>query len=144
MQFEIVREEVYSFTPSNGEPEVHIWSGKLRKWLLEFGQNKVIELEFPWLTREEMVERHGLEEARMASMTDEEAKDPVIVGFWSDGTNILIDGAHRVAFLMGRGQNKIRGWAVPEAIWRDYTFEPDNVLAVHHKDGSMLEQRRVK
>lgn len=142
---EIVKEETYTFTPNNGEEPVSIWSGRLRKWLMEKAQDKVIELTFPNETLLEHIERHGIELSRLASMTEEEASEPVIVGFWTDGTHILIDGAHRRAYWSQRGVDTIKGWAVPEAVWRAYSFDPKKVpAAYHHPDGSLLPQRMKK
>jgi hypothetical protein len=140
----VVKEETYTFTPEGGEP-VSIFSGKLRKWLLGKAMDKVIDLTFPIQTLEEIIEQHGLEEPRMRSMTWKEAKEPVIVGLWSGGSHILIDGGHRRWFWAKRGKNVLRGWAVPFELWNTFTFDPSDFMVIkHHADGSMLPQRRKR
>jgi hypothetical protein len=139
-----VREEVYSFTPNDGTEEIHILSGKLREWLHANAKHKLIDLHFPTdETEEQLIERHGLEQPRMDSMTIFEANEPVIVGIHPSGTHILIDGAHRRWFWWKQGINTIRGWAVPMTVWETFTFNPkDMPEMLHHRDGSLLPQRR--
>lgn len=140
-----VQEETFTFTPEGEEEEVHIFSGQLRLWLHKNAPDKTVELTFPEETEEELIKRHGLEAPRMASMTEEEAKDPVIIGLWPGGTHVLIDGAHRRWFWSKRGVNKLRGWAVPYEIWRAFTFDLDDFFVTQiHRDGSSLPQRRPK
>ena len=134
--------EVFSFTP-DGESEIHILAGQLRLCLLENARHKVMTLVFPEQTEEEMVLRQGLEAARMASMTILEASEPVIVGLWPGGTNILIDGAHRRWFCAQRGITMIKGWVVSEEIWRQFVLtDEDMASSFHMRDGSLLPQRR--
>lgn len=141
----IVREETYTFTPNDGTEPIHIRSGLLREWLLEHAMDKVIRLTFPsGQTEQELIEQHGLEADRMASMTEEEAKEPVIVGLWPGGTHILIDGGHRRWFWAMRGQNDLQGWAVPVEVWSQFTFDLDQMVGIHHRDGSLLPQRSKK
>jgi hypothetical protein len=143
---EIVREETYCFTPNNGEPPVNIRSGRLREMLLDLAMDKVIELTFPDETEQQLIDRHGLEQSRMDSMTLLEAADPVIVGFWpGDGTHILIDGAHRRWFWHKRGVHKLRGWALPYEVWAQFIFDPNGPNTIAHRaSGEMLPQRRKK
>ena len=142
---QVVREESYTFTPNTGEPPVSIRSGKLREWLHKHAMDKIIDLTFPDETEAQLIERHGLEQARMDSMTILEAGDPVIVGTWHDGTHILIDGAHRRWFWHKRGINTIRGWHVPLAVWEQFIFDPSGPFTLtHHKDGALLPQRQRK
>lgn len=143
--FELRREETFTFTPNDGGAEITIRSGELRRWLLARAMDKVIELTFPDEPLDEIIERHGLEQPRMESMTEAEAQEPVIVGLWPSGTHVLIDGGHRRWYWASRGINVIRGWAVPEQVWRVFEFDPsDVVLAHHHRDGSLLPHRRGK
>ena len=139
-----LREETYTFTPNDGDEEVVIFSGQLRQWLLANAMHKVIKLTFPNdETEEQLIERHGLERDRMASMTILEASDPVIVGLWPGGTHILIDGAHRRWFWWKQGVNTIKGWAVPKEVWEEFSFVKGTLPgAYHHPDGSLLPQRR--
>lgn len=140
---ERVQEETFSFNPNDGTPEIHIRSGRLREWLLANAMHKVIDLTFPVQTLDEIVEKHGLEAPRLRSMTKREAREPVIVGICNDGTNILIDGGHRRWFWAKRGRHTIRGWALPEAAWRAFEFDPSDFMVIsHHADGSSLPQRR--
>lgn len=152
MDIEIVHEEVFTFTPENSdEGEINVYSGRLRKYLLEHAMDLTIDLTFPVETAQELVERHGIEQDRLDSMTEEEAKEPVIIGCIGN-THILIDGAHRRAFWAQKGINAIRGWAVPELVWRQFTFEtgqagkdiPGCISTYDHPDGSLLPQRRKK
>lgn len=141
----LIQEETYTFTPDDGTEEIHILSGQLRQWLLTRAMDKVIDLHFPpEQTLDDLVRQHGLEEPRMASMTEEEAKEPVIVGIYPSGTHILIDGGHRRWFWAKRGIHTLRGWAVPTIIWQQFTFQQGDFVAKHHRDGSMLPQRRGK
>ena len=143
-EVKLVGEETFSFT-SPGEPVINILSGRLRTWLLEKAMDKVIDLTFPEQPLDEIVQMHGLEAPRMKSMTLFEAQEPVIVGLQPTGTHILIDGGHRRWFWAARGQNVIRGWAVPTEVWSSFTFNPDDcVWAKHHADGSLLPQRRAR
>lgn len=142
--FELVREEVFSFTPDGETDEIHIMSGRLREWLLERCMHKVIDLTFPAdETEESIIKRHGLEADRMASMTEAEAQEPVIVALWPSGFHVLIDGGHRRWFWAKRGVNVLKGWAVPEMVWRNYLFDPATLqgLVLHAPDGSLLPQR---
>lgn len=141
--FELVGEETFTFTPEGGEAPIHIRSGALREWLLAHAMHKVIDLTFPNQPLEEIVELHGLEEARMQSMGLLEAGEPVVVGICDGGTNILIDGAHRRWFWAKRGVNTIRGWAVPKLVWETFTYNPaDFPFARQLPDGALLPQRR--
>lgn len=140
---ERVHEETFTFTPNDGTPEVTIRSGRLREWLLARAMHKVIELTFPEQTLEEIVEQHGLEAPRMASMTEAEALEPVIVGLWPGGTHILIDGGHRRWYWAKRGVNVLKGWAVPKEAWEAFIFDPgDSPFAFHLPDGTLLPHRR--
>lgn len=141
---QVIREEMFTFTPEGEEQEVHIRSGKLRQYLLAAAMHKVIDLTFPDQTLDEIIEQHGLEEPRMASMNAIDAAEPVIVGLWPGGTHILIDGGHRRWWWAKQGINTIRGWAVPMEIWRGFIFDPADMpgLVKHHKNGTMLPQRR--
>lgn len=143
----LAREEVYSFTPNDGTETITIWSGRLRQWLRENVPDKVIELTFPEQTLDEIIEQHGLEAPRLASMTEEEATDPVVIGLWPGGTHILIDGGHRRAFWAKRGVNILSGWAVPYKVWTAFQVDfndPAMVAAYHAPDGSLLPQRQGK
>lgn len=146
IEVQTVREETFTFTPNNGEPEVTLRSGQLRQWLLANAMHKVIDLTFPEQTLDEIIEQHGLEAPRMASMTLLEASEPVIVGLWPGGTHILIDGGHRRWFWAKRGVNAIKGWAVPEEIWRMFVFDPADFpgMVMHLPDGSLLPHRSGK
>lgn len=136
-------EEVYTFAPDDGEEEVHIFSGRLRKRLLEHARDQVISLIFPEQTLEQLIAHHGLEQPRLDSMTEEEANEPVIVGLYPTGTHILIDGNHRRAFWAARGRHTIDGWAVPYEVWTHFQFNPEDLVGVHHfNDGTLLPQRR--
>lgn len=143
---EVVHDEIYTFTPNDGNEPISIMSGRLRKWLLANAMDKVIELTFPEETFESVVERHGIEMDRLNSMNIFEANEPVIVGLYPSGTHILIDGAHRRAYWHRKGVNILKGWAVPEEVWRCYQFDPqvDTPYALHLPDGSMLPQRRQR
>lgn len=141
----IVKEETYTFTPNDGDAPIHILSGRLREWLHEHAMHNVINLTFPEQTLARIVEMHGLEKDRMRSMTRKEAEEPVIVGLYPNGVHILIDGGHRRWYWAKRGRNVIRGWAVPEVIWREFLFDPASPSTIlHHQDGSSLPQRRKK
>jgi hypothetical protein len=142
MRIEIRTEETYTFTPKDGTEEIHILSGRLRKWLHAKAMNKVIDLTFPEQSLEEIVAQHGLEAPRMASMTALEAADPVIVGLWPGGTHIIIDGGHRRWYWASRGVNVLRGWAVPYEVWSEFTFNPSETSVFRGRDGSLLPQRR--
>ncbi len=138
-----VREETYTFTPDDGDAPVHIRSGKLREWLLAFAMDKIIDLTFPQQTLEDIIEIHGLEEARMKSMTREEALEPVIVGLYPTGTHILIDGGHRRWYWAKRKKLILRGWAVPYDVWMEFQFNPNAPgVILHHQDGSLLPHRK--
>jgi len=113
LMFERVVEETYTFTPDDGTEPVHIRSGLLRQWLHEKAMDRIIDLTFPEQPLEAIIEAHGLEGPRMASMTEEEALEPVIVGLWPNGTHVLIDGGHRRWYWASRGKLVVRGWAVP-------------------------------
>lgn len=140
---EVWREETYTFTPNDGTEPVTIRSGLLREWLLKNAMHKVIELTFPEQPLEELIEMHGLEQPRIDSMTLLEASEPVIVGLWSDGTHILIDGGHRRYFWAARNVVKLKGWALPHVVWSQFILDPTapGVIA-HYADGSLLPQRR--
>jgi hypothetical protein len=139
----VVAEETYTFTPDDGTEPISIRSGRLREWLLENAQHKVIELTFPAQSLREIEVMHGLERPRMRSMTKAEALEPVIVGLWPNGTHILIDGGHRRWFWAKRKKFVLRGWAVPTEVWSTFIFDPnDPAVVVHHADGSLLPQRR--
>lgn len=143
MELEVVTEEVFSFTPSDGTEELHIHSGRLRCWLLANAMDKVGDLVFPEQPLEWIVKHHGLEQPRIDSMTIFEAVEPIVVGICAGGTNILIDGAHRRHYWAAQGKHVMKGWAVPEHIWRQFVFKlEDYVHAYHPRDGSLLPQRR--
>lgn len=128
LQTQLVREETYTFYPNDGTPEVHIRSGGLVRMLHDKALNKVIELTFPEETLEQIVERNGVCIERADALTDELASVPVVVGLWHDGSGILIDGAHRRYYWAKRGIHTIRGWAVPEGLWRAYVFDPSEIV----------------
>lgn len=134
--------ETYTFYPNDGTPEINILSGQLRDWLHSRVMDRVIDLHFPEQSLEDIVQAHGLEPDRMASMTEEEAKEPVIVGLYPNGVHILIDGGHRRWYWAKRGVNVLRGWAVPEEVWRSFTYDPSTMPGLHGQDGSLLPQRR--
>lgn len=138
----ITTTETYTFYPNDGSPEINLLSGELRKWLHEKAMNKVIDLHFPEQSLDDIVTAHGLEVDRMASMTEAEALEPVIVGLYPSGVHILIDGGHRRWYWAKRGRNVLRGWAVPEEVWRAFEFDPRTMPGLHGQDGSMLPQRR--
>lgn len=144
MVFELVREEVFTFTPEGENEEICIRSGQLREWLMSWVPHKVIDLTFPANESEEsIIARHGLEAPRMASMTEDEANEPVIIAVWPSGNHVLIDGGHRRWFWAKRGVNVLKGWVVPEAVWRGFVFNPADLpgLIFHAPDGSLLPQR---
>jgi hypothetical protein len=67
----------------------------------------------------------------------------VIVGLWPSGYHVLIDGGHRRWFWAKRGIHTMRGWAVPEVVWREFLFDPNDFLTVrHYSDGALLPQRQ--
>lgn len=139
---EFHREEIFSFMPDDGGDEISIYAGRLRKWLLERCMDKVIDLTFPDEPLDGIIACHGLEAPRMQSMREDEASEPVIVGLWPSGTHVLIDGGHRRFFWAQRGVHVLRGWAVPELVWRTFEVRPgDFDVAIHYRDGSMLPQR---
>lgn len=143
----LLQEETFSWTPEGEGTEFHIRSGELRRMLHEKAMDKLTTLHFPpEETLEELIRQHGLEQPRIESMTEEEAKDPVIVGIMPSGSHILIDGGHRRYFWAKRGIHTLRGWAVPQAIWSLFQFELGDfgITAIHHRDGSLLPQRRRK
>lgn len=143
--FELVREETFCYS-APGEPDVNIRSGALRQWLLANAMDKLGDIQFPAdETLDSMIARHGLEADRLASMTSEEAEDPVVVADWEDGTHVLVDGAHRRAFWAQRGRHELKGWMVPRALWEQFVYDPSapNVL-YQADDGSLLPQRRKK
>lgn len=141
--FQRVQEETFRFTPEGEGEEITIRSGALRKWLLENAMDKVIDLTFPAdETLESIIARHGLEPARMASMTRKEAKEPVIVCLWPGGTHVLVDGGHRRWFWAARGRHTIKGWAVPEAVWRHFLFDDKSVFVLRHDPTGMALPHR--
>lgn len=140
----ITHDETYTFTPDDGSEEINIWSGRLRKALLQYAMDKVIYLTFPVQPMEEIYRNHGIEQAHMATMTAEEAAEPVIVGLWPDGTHILIDGAHRRAWHALRGNNVLRGWAVPYELWNKFTFKAEDVAGGFIDHSGMLNPHRMK
>lgn len=141
-----ITHETYSFTPNDGGQEIHILSGLLRQMLLEEALDLVQWLEFPATeTEQEMIERHGLEANRIASMTELEACEPLVLGQWGDGSHILIDGGHRRLFWARRGVHRLRGWNVPEYVWREFTYDPQDLAkfgAMQFDTGELLPQRR--
>lgn len=141
--FERVQEETFRFTNSETGEETVIRSGALREALLRCAMDKVIDLTFPAEeSLESIIARHGLEPARMASMTEEEAKEPVIVCIWPGGTHVLCDGGHRRWFWAKRGIHTIKGWAVPEVVWRQFVFDPSSTFVLRHDPSGMgLPQR---
>jgi hypothetical protein len=145
----LVREETFTFTPEDGDKEVSIRSGVLREWLHEKALDKVINITFPDEDEASIIKRHGLEADRMASMTEDEAKEPVIVGLWPNGDPVVIDGGHRRWFWAKRGVSTIRGWAVPYDIWKHFIIDfnappPGLTILRHYEDGALLPQRRKK
>lgn len=142
LQVTIETTETYTFSPNDGSPDIHILSGELRDWLHAHALHKVIDLHFPPQSLDEIVTAHGLEPDRMRSMTRKEAKEPVIVGLHPSGTHILIDGGHRRWYWAKRGSNTLRGWAVPEEVWRSFEYDPATMPGIHGQDGSLLPQRR--
>ena len=140
-----IREEVFTFTPADGTPEINLLSGQLRSFLLTTLSDRTMDLTFPQQTTEELIAQHGLEPARMASMTEQEAQEPVIVGLWRDGTHTLIDGAHRRWFWASRGVSVLQGWVVPEVVWRAFEFDPNHPsIVANFEDGTLLPQRLKK
>lgn len=146
VEISIVRDEVFSFTPDDGDTEIHIYSGRLREWLHAKAMDKLVEVHFPGEeTLDSIVRRHGLEQHRMDSMTEDEAREPVIVGLWPSGTHVLIDGGHRRWFWAKRGVHTLKGWVVPTTVWQHFTFSiADHLFAVHHRSGETLPHRRKK
>lgn len=140
---QIVREETYSFTPNDGSHEVFIRSGALREWLLKNAMDKVIDVTFPVEPIEQIYERHGVEPARMKTMTLLEAGEPLILGEWGR-THILIDGGHRRAFWALRGTHNLRGWCVPRVVWEQFTFDPRNTTILHWDNTGMSALHRNK
>lgn len=127
LQTQLVRDESYTFTPNDGSPEIHIRSGALTRWLHEHAQSKIIELTFPDDTLEGIIARHGVDVQRALRLTDEAAAQPVVVACFETeyaGTHLLLDGAHRRYYWAERKVNVLRSWAVPEAIWRHFIFDP--------------------
>lgn len=140
---ELVQEETYTFTPNDGTAEIHILSGRLRKWLLAHAMHKVGKLIFPQQSLREIEEIHGLERSRMKSLTAMEAEEPVIVGCWHDGTNILIDGGHRRWYWAKRNRHELNGWLVPFSVWSEYMFDPTAPGVISHNlDAATLPHRR--
>lgn len=103
-----------------------------------------MDLVFPAQTLDEIVALHGLEADRLASMTEEEANEPVIVADYPGATHLLMDGGHRRWFWAKRGVTTLRGWRVPYAVWADYIFDPATTPGIHGQDGSLLPHRRRK
>lgn len=137
----VIQTETFTFYPNDGSPEVNIYSGFLRQWLHTNVQDKLITLEFPEQTLDELVVIHGLEQSRLQTMTVEEAVEPVIIGLYSNGEHMLIDGGHRRYYWAKRGFNRLRGWLVPEEVWREFCFDPDDTPGLH-LDGGLLPQRK--
>lgn len=144
LEVEVVRQEVFTFTAHDTGEEIHIMSGQLRLWLLEHVKHKIIDLTFPAdEPLQSIIDRHGLEQSRIDSMTIFEAAEPVIVGLWPSGHHVLIDGGHRRYFWATKGVHVLKGWAVPEVVWRDFQFNPADAIFAHHsRDGSLLPHRR--
>lgn len=128
----LIRDETYTFYPSDGSPEINIRSGELTRWLHDKAQSKVTDLTFPEETLEEIIDRNGVHVPRADALTEEQASMPVVVGLWHDGSGILIDGAHRRHYWAKRGITTIRGWAVPEEVWRHYVFDPAQMAGIVH------------
>lgn len=144
--YDIVRLEAFTFTPQDGE-EVHILSGMLRQFLLEYARHRVIDLTFPEETQDEIYTRHGIEPSRMATLTEAEAQEPVIIAIFPGNSHILVDGGHRRAYWAARGINTIKGWAVPEVIWRQFLFDPSDpgslgAAHIFNADPGLLPHRR--
>ena len=140
---EIVHEETYEFTPSDGSPPIFIRSGALRDTLMADHMDKVIDLVFPECSVAEIYATHGIEPERMKTMTAEEAAEPVIVGQLGK-TFILIDGGHRRLFWALRGVQTLRGWNLPAEFWRLYEYDPRSIVGYVDKSGMGLPQRRNK
>ena len=119
----LVRDESYTFYPNDGTPPVHILSGRLTRWLHENRWSELQLLQFPEETLSSIIARNGVDLARVAKLTNAQAQQPVVVGCWADGTNILIDGAHRRYYWAARGITALTGWAVPEEEWRAFVFD---------------------
>lgn len=129
---QLTQEEVYLFDRGGDIPVLCIRSGALRAWLRSNFKDQVCDITFPAdETLDSIITRHGLEATRMASMTEQEAKEPVIVGAWDDGTHLLIDGGHRRWFWAKRGCHVLKGWTVPEACWRMFVLDRSAALAVN-------------
>ena len=127
LQTQLIRDETYTWTPADGSPELHIRSGALTRWLHEHAKQKIIELTFPEDTLEGIIARHGVDVQRALRLTDEAAAVPVVVAMLETeyaGTHLLLDGAHRRYYWAERKVNVLRGWAVPEVIWRQFIFDP--------------------
>ena len=128
----VVRDETYSFTPDDGSPEIHIWSGRLVRWLHENALDKVIDLTFPQESLQDILARNGVCVNRADALTPEQLAAPVVVGLYHDGSGILIDGAHRRYRHARQGNHVLRGWAVPPEIWQLFTFNLEDVIGVIH------------
>jgi hypothetical protein len=139
----IEQTEVYTFTPDDGSPAIHIRSGVLTQTLARVHYATEL-VAFPPEDEAHIIARHGIEEARMATMTEEDAQLPLVVGLIGDARHILIDGAHRRLFWARRGVDSLQAWVVPEAYWRLFTFSMDDptIIAVD-ESGLSLPQRRT-
>lgn len=140
----LVREESFTWTPLEGEG----FTIAVTSLTQAIQSLPVIRLSFPEQTLDELIEQHGLEKERMASMTLAEAMTPVVViehGFkQGKRSHILADGGHRRAFFVMNGLgNSLPGRVVPEDIWRMFVIDP-SAPGVFIGDQSLLPQRQKK
>jgi hypothetical protein len=137
----VVVEETYSFKPDDG-PGVFIRSGALATWLNAKAQDMLMEITFPEQPLNELIDAHGLEPERLASMTESEALAPIVVVDWPGGSHVLVDGGHRRYFWAARGKRTLIGWIVPYDIWSLFIFDPNALVhSVYCEDASLLPQR---
>lgn len=63
-----------------------------------------------------------VEAAKARALTREQVNDPVIVLEWSDGTHLLIDGAHRLWRRWHESQGEVHAYVLPRAFWHRYVL----------------------
>lgn len=127
----VVTDETYTFTPSSG-PEINIYSGRLARYLNERHLQYVRTLQFPEQSLPEIVRLCGVDVKRVKALTEEQVKQPIIVGLCQNGEPMLIDGAHRRYYWAERGVHALSGWLLPYQLWSAYSFDPAQITGIVH------------
>lgn len=70
-----------------------------------------------------LTEQRSIDQEHVKSLTEQQAKMPIVICMMPDGTGLTIDGHHRAWAAFQRGDTEIRAFILEEPQWRRFIIE---------------------